>query len=94
MQEALTNAVKHAQATRLRVGVSEVADSVEIAVSDDGIGFDPDVSVEGFGLIGMRERVSLVDGTFSVDSAAGAGTTVRCRIPVPRSTPPPLRAAG
>jgi signal transduction histidine kinase len=92
VQEALTNAVKHAKATKLTVSVSEAANHVEIAVSDDGIGFDPDASVEGFGLMGMRERVSLMDGTFSVESGDGVGTTVRCRIPA-ASGEPSLRAA-
>jgi signal transduction histidine kinase len=85
VQEALTNAVKHAQATRLTVSVSETADHVDIEVGDDGVGFDPDASAEGFGLIGMRERVSLMGGSFSVASQTGAGTIVRCRIPVPRA---------
>jgi signal transduction histidine kinase len=93
VQEATTNVVKHARATRLTVRVAETPDFVDIAVSDDGIGFDPDASAEGFGLIGMRERVSLVDGTFSVVSQAGLGTTVRCQIPV-RRAPTRLRAAG
>ncbi len=87
VQEALTNTVKHAQATRLTVRVSERADHVDIEVSDDGVGFDPDASVEGFGLIGMRERVSLMGGTCSVTSQAGSGTTVHCRIPTPRAVP-------
>jgi signal transduction histidine kinase len=93
VQEALTNAVKHAQASRLTVGVTERENHVEIAVSDDGIGFDPDASVEGFGLIGMRERVSLMDGTFTVESQHGVGTTVRCRIPAVRADPS-LRSAS
>ena len=93
VQEATTNAVKHARATRLTVRVAETPDFVDIAVSDDGIGFDPDASAEGFGLIGMRERVSLMDGTISVVSQPGLGTTVRCRIPVRRASSR-LRAAG
>ena len=47
VQEALTNAVKHAQATRVKVGVSETSDWIDIAVSDDGIGFDPDAERRG-----------------------------------------------
>jgi len=84
VQEALTNGVKHAQATRMTVSVSETRDWVEIDVGDDGIGFDPDAAAEGFGLIGMRERVALMDGDLSVESRAGAGTTVHCRIPARR----------
>jgi signal transduction histidine kinase len=70
------------------VGVSEQPGWIDITVSDDGIGFDPGQSVEGFGLIGMRERVSLVDGRFSVVSQSELGTTVRCRIPIPRASQP------
>ena len=88
VQEALTNAVKHAHATRLTVSVSEAGDHIDIEIGDDGIGFDPDASDEGFGLIGMRERVSLMGGTFSVASQSGAGTTVHCRIPAPRPESP------
>jgi signal transduction histidine kinase len=88
VQEALTNVVKHAKATRVKVGVSEQPGWIDITVSDDGIGFDPGQSVEGFGLIGMRERVSLVDGRFSVVSQSELGTTVRCRIPIPRASQP------
>ena len=64
--------------------MAETAGHVDIEVGDDGVGFDPAASAEGFGLIGMRERVSLMGGTFAVASQTGAGTTVRCRIPVPR----------
>ena len=93
VQEALTNAVKHARATRVTVSVAETTDHVDIAVGDDGVGFDPDASVEGFGLIGMRERVTLVGGTMEVDSKPGSGTTVHCRIPGTPAVSPGLAAA-
>ena len=85
-QEGITNAVKHAGARRLEVSVIESADAVQIHVSDDGVGFDPEARVDGFGLIGMRERVALVRGTLSVDSRPGRGTTLRVRIPVGGAT--------
>jgi len=93
VQEASTNAVKHARATKLTVSVTEASGQVDITVTDDGTGFDPAASVEGFGLIGMRERVSLMDGTFSVQSQQGAGTTVQCRIPAAPGEPS-LRATS
>jgi signal transduction histidine kinase len=93
VQEALTNAVKHARATRVTVSVAETTDHVDIAVGDDGVGFDPDASVEGFGLIGMRERVTLVGGTMEVDSKPGSGTTVHCRIPGTPAVSPGLAGA-
>ena len=51
---------------------------------DDGRGFDPDAATGGFGLLGMRERVGLVQGKVEVTSAPGDGTTVRARIPAER----------
>ena len=86
VQEALTNAVKHARASRVEIGVTERDRHVAIVVSDDGVGFDPGASVEGFGLMGMRERVGLMDGSLSVESGAGRGTTLRCRLPVRRAS--------
>ena len=76
----------------MKVRVSEQPDWIDITVSDDGIGFDPEQSVEGFGLIGMRERASLMDGRFSVVSQPELGTTVRCRIPSPRASQPAAAA--
>jgi signal transduction histidine kinase len=87
VQEALTNTVKHAKASRVEIQVVEAERHVTVTVADDGIGFDPDAVADGFGLLGMRERVTLVDGTLTVESGAGSGTTVRCRLPVRRATP-------
>ena len=78
---------------RVKVAVSEEPDWIDITVSDDGMGFDPEQSVEGFGLIGMRERASLLDGKFSVVSQPELGTTVRCRIPSPHATQPVAAAS-
>ncbi|HEY7074155.1 MAG TPA: GAF domain-containing sensor histidine kinase [Solirubrobacteraceae bacterium] len=92
VQEALANAVKHAHATRVAVSVDERDGRVEIEVRDDGRGFDAArAGGAGFGLLGMRERVGLVNGTLDVTSQTGAGTTVRARIPVePRAAALPL----
>jgi signal transduction histidine kinase len=84
VQEALTNAVKHGAATHARVEVSEDDSTVHITVSDDGSGFDPTAAVTGFGLLGMRERVELLGGTIEIESAPGAGTTVKASIPAQR----------
>ncbi len=84
IQEALTNIVKHAHASsvRLRVGSDEEALLVEI--SDDGVGFDPQGVSRGFGLGGMRERVFLLGGTLNIDSGAG-GSRVSARLPLPEA---------
>ncbi|WP_439627728.1 CheR family methyltransferase [Gemmata sp.] len=84
VQEALTNVAKHAGASAVGVAVTRSDGSVSVAVEDDGAGFDPDAAPKGrLGLLGMRERVELVGGTFEVESSPGAGTTVAVRIPVP-----------
>jgi signal transduction histidine kinase len=81
VQEALTNAVKHAGAERAWVEIVEDGDRITVSVSDDGGGFDPDDTEGGFGLVGMRERVELVEGRLLVDSAHGKGTVVRAELP-------------
>jgi len=84
VQEALTNAVRHAGATRIQIDVTEHDGSVDVAVSDDGRGFDPEqANSGGFGLTGMRERVELAGGELDIDSGA-SGTTVKARLPVRR----------
>ena len=50
---------------------------VHVEVRDDGVGFDPSADTSGFGVLGMRERVELLDGMLEIDSSPGAGTTVR-----------------
>jgi signal transduction histidine kinase len=82
VQEALTNVVKHADATRVKVAITESEDRVELCVQDDGTGFDPQAPAEGFGLVGIRERVALIDGELSIESRPGQGTTVRATLPV------------
>jgi signal transduction histidine kinase len=84
VQEALTNVAKHARASRVRVAVGESGGELCIEVQDDGAGFDPDTTGEGFGLSGMHERVSLAGGTLSVESGEG-GTLVTARLPVRRA---------
>jgi len=81
-QEALTNVVKHARANRVEMNLTREDSAVVLTVSDDGIGFDPDGSGPGFGLIGMRERVSLTGGRLEIESQDGAGTTLRATLPV------------
>jgi signal transduction histidine kinase len=90
-QEALTNVVKHASASRATVTVIEDDGTVQLTVTDDGAGFATDEASEGFGLIGMRERVALLGGELDFDSQPGAGVTVAARIPVQRR--PPERSA-
>ena len=81
-QEALSNAVKHAGAQHVELRVCQRPDCVEITVSDDGRGFDPDGVSEGFGLTGMRERAVLAGGRLTVTSADGGPTCVTAVLPL------------
>ncbi|HTW40963.1 MAG TPA: GAF domain-containing sensor histidine kinase [Solirubrobacteraceae bacterium] len=84
VQEALTNAAKHGNAGRAVVEISEQDGFVQLGVRDDGAGFDPQARSDGFGLVGMHERVALLEGELAIDSAPGAGTTISARIPETR----------
>jgi signal transduction histidine kinase len=80
-QEALTNVVKHSQATKATVSVIQEDGAITVRVRDDGLGFETADRGTGFGLIGMRERAALVNGRLSLSTAPGAGTTVEVVIP-------------
>jgi signal transduction histidine kinase len=80
VQEALTNVAKHARAENVQVAIEELDGQVSIEVRDDGAGFDTDTKTEGFGLAGMRERVSLAGGTLQISSGE-QGTLVRVCLP-------------
>jgi two-component system, NarL family, sensor histidine kinase DevS len=83
VQEALTNIVKHANADRVSIVVTQRAGSVGAIVEDDGRGFDPEQDTDGgIGLIGMRERIALLDGSMTIESARGKGTTLVVEVPV------------
>ena len=84
VQEALVNAVKHADAEHIGVTLVEREAIIDLTVVDDGRGFEPSDRHEGFGLLGMGERVELSGGTLEVDSRPGQGTTVRATLPVAR----------
>ena len=84
VQEALNNAIRHSGASHVDVRISEGDGEVEVVVSDDGCGFDPEASVEGFGILGMRERAELVAGTLTIESAPDEGSRVVLRVPALR----------
>ncbi len=83
-QEALTNAAKHGNAQRAVIEVHEDDTHVCVSVRDDGSGFDPSEHSDGFGLLGMHERVHLLDGTLNIESAPGSGTKIEARFPIQR----------
>jgi signal transduction histidine kinase len=83
VQEGLTNIGKHAAASTAEVRIAETNGRLEVAVRDDGRGFEPSAPRAGFGLTGMQERVAMLGGTLAVESSeAGLGTLVRASIPV------------
>ncbi|HEU4941736.1 MAG TPA: sensor histidine kinase, partial [Gaiellaceae bacterium] len=83
VQEALTNVIKHAQATTVSVVLTKKGDRVVAVIEDDGQGFDPSETREdGLGLLGMRERIALLRGRVTVESSAEGGTTVAVEVPV------------
>jgi len=84
VQEALTNASKHGQAKRAVVEIHEDATSIHLSIRDDGDGFDPRTDTDGFGLLGMHERVELLGGELSIDSTPGRGAVVRASFPAKR----------
>jgi len=82
VQEALTNVLKHAEARRVSISLVRKDGSISAVVEDDGRGFTPEAPQrEALGLIGMRERVGLVGGRISIESAPGAGTTLAVEVP-------------
>ena len=80
VQESLTNIVKHARATEVRVSLASIDGEVSIEVQDNGVGFDPEERTDGFGLAGMRERVYLAGGSIELESGQ-RGTLLRARLP-------------
>ena len=80
-QEALANVRKHAGARQVRVRLCYVGTTVRLTVTDDGKGFDPGGTNGGYGLTGMRDRVSQVGGTVEVASVPGRGTEVSAEVP-------------
>ncbi len=87
IQSALANITQHAQASRVDVSIRKLPDGVRLEITDDGKSFDVervmlDKSNKRLGLIGMRERLAMINGQFSVVSAPGEGTTIRAQIPI------------
>ncbi|NNF40985.1 MAG: sensor histidine kinase [Woeseiaceae bacterium] len=86
VQEALTNAVKHAEASRVRVIVDRGPAMLKVSITDNGLGFDAKSvlgeSDKGFGARGMRDRAELFGGRLSIESEPGEGTSVLLQLPV------------
>jgi two-component system, NarL family, sensor histidine kinase DevS len=84
VQESLTNVVKHAGAHRISILLTERDHAVAAVIEDDGEGFDPNSTrEEGIGLVGMRERMTLIGGRLEIESRPGSGTTILAEVPLP-----------
>jgi len=92
LQEALKNVKQHARARHVRVGLTQPDAFVQLAITDDGVGFDPDhfparrKGKGGLGLLSMRERATYVGGALKVKSVRGTGTEIEVRIPLARGS--------
>ncbi|MGE3886724.1 MAG: sensor histidine kinase, partial [Vicinamibacterales bacterium] len=91
VQEALTNVIRHARATEVAIDLTGHDTTLSLSIHDNGIGLNPSIA-EGphsLGILGMRERVRLVGGTFRIDGGPGRGTTITVEVPrePPRATP-------
>jgi signal transduction histidine kinase len=94
VQEALTNVIRHAHATRCGVTLERSDSTVRLVIDDNGIGFDSSADRDpgephGLGLISIRERVAQCGGTLAVESAPGRGTCIRVELPA-LDAPKPL----
>src|SRR5262249_53134505 len=94
VQEAITNTIRHARAESARIEISDARGMLELEISDDGAGFDPERARSraargaSAGLLGMRERVLLVGGQLEIGSAASRGTRIKVEIPLDLGPPP------
>jgi two-component system, NarL family, sensor histidine kinase DevS len=104
VQEAMNNALKHADPKRISVTVNRAGAGIEVVVADDGSGFDPASVERSFGLVGMEERVTLSGGSLEIESEPGRGTEVTVELALSetkrprglgsRSSPGPLPDLG
>ncbi len=87
VQEGLNNVLKHSRAHRVEISLSKVEQSLELIISDDGVGMDPEQVLQGstargLGLTGMQERAELTDGRLSIHSSPDKGTSIRVCWPI------------
>jgi hypothetical protein len=84
VQEALTNVARHSGASEVTVDVAETDDGIRLGVSDNGRGFDAAKSTKRFGLLGIRERITILGGNLEIDSQPGRGTRIDAWLPTPK----------
>jgi signal transduction histidine kinase len=82
VQEALNNAVKHSGANIATVEIAQTRENIFLSIADNGKGFNPESICQGNGMNNMRERTNLLQGSLTIDSQSGKGTTIEIRIPI------------
>ena len=82
LQEGFNNAVKHAKASKIDLKIIKKGKFLEIHFQDNGIGFDQNEQVNGQGILGIKERVTLLSGTINITSEADSGTLLYIQIPI------------
>jgi signal transduction histidine kinase len=82
VQEALTNMIKHSEATEVKISLQLVVNYLEVQVKDNGTGFNPQENTTGFGIQGMRERTTALGGKFNLVSLPGKGCHIIATIPM------------
>jgi PAS domain S-box-containing protein len=94
VQEALNNSLKHSGVKQIEVKLAQQSNEVHLTIIDSGRGFDVEATIqgEGLGLVSMRERVRLVNGTINIESKPTGGTAIRVRVPLTARSA--QRAAG
>ncbi len=86
VQEALTNIAKHSQATKVKLDIKETTGKILLSVHDSGCGFNKHDNTTGFGLQGMEERTTALQGKISIVSKYGHGCQIDIEIPLPTYT--------
>jgi signal transduction histidine kinase len=82
-QEALRNGLKHSRADEFQVQLLGTPNAIHLSVHDAGVDFDPETAMNrrGLGLVSMRERINLVNGTIAIKSKPQGGTEIHCSVP-------------
>lgn len=91
VQEALTNIARHAEAGAVRIDIEQTdgdAGGIHLVIEDDGCGFDVASRTTRFGLLGMRERITMLGGTLDIDSQSGQGTRITAWLPLQKEPSP------
>jgi signal transduction histidine kinase len=88
IQEALNNAIKHAKAASVMILISGDDNQITMSVSDDGVGFNVNKVKKGAGLKNIQNRVYLIDGTYTIQSAAHKGCRIEIKFPIIKNNQP------